>query len=271
MAGSVLQNPFARPVQQQQQQSQNKPQGQEGPISNVIPPEDNINPPDPNDPNKRIDPNKKKPEENDPMLDFGKLWEDPPVDPNNPPPEKPTTFLPKIDPAKIAETLGKIDFSKAITPEESAAIKAGGDNAQAAHLSVLNKSLRQSMMTMFNVATRLVEQGLSNAEGRFLGKVPDHVKDIMVSNDLTANDPLMSNPAFAPLVESTRQRFQEKFPKATPAQISKATKAYIQELVKSATAPEKIDEPDNTKKLATGATDADWSKWIEEELKKELP
>lgn len=268
MAGSVLQNPFARPVQQQQQQQQQPPKPPEGPISTVIPPEDNLDPPDPKN---RVDPKNKKPGSDDPMLDFAKLWEDPPVDPNNPPPEKPTTFLPKIDPAKIAETLGKIDFSKSITPEESAAIKAGGDAAQAAHLSVLNKSHRQAMMTMFNVATRLVEQGLSNAEGRFMGQVPSHVKDIMVSNDLTSNDPLMSNPAFAPLVESTRQRFQEKFPKATPAQISKATKAYIQELVKSATAPALKPEEDNTKKLATGATDADWGKWIEEELAKELP
>src|SRR6266853_657433 len=243
MAGSVLQNPFTKPVQQQIPQPQPGNKGIEGPISTVIPPEDNI---DRVEPSNKIDPNKKKEGSDDPMLDFAKLWEDPPVDPNNPPPEKPTTFLPKIDPAKIAETLGKIDFSKSITPEESAAIKAGGDGAQAAHLSVLNKALRQSMMTMFNVSTRLVEQGLTSAEERFLDRVPGHVKDIMVSDNLTANDPLMSNPAFAPLVESTRQRFQEKFPKATPIQIAKATKAYIQELVKSATAPEEIKVEDNT-------------------------
>src|SRR6266513_1020753 len=154
MAGSVLQNPFAKPAPQQQQtqQLQNK---QEGPISTVIPPEDNL---DPQDPTKKVDPSKKKAGSDDPMLDFKSLWEDPPVDPEHPPEPEPTTFLPKIDPAKIAETLGKIDFSKSITPEESAAIKAGGDGAEAAHRSVLNKSLQQSMMTMFNVATRLVEQ-----------------------------------------------------------------------------------------------------------------
>lgn len=264
MAGSVLQNPFAKQPAQPLPQpgAGGEPQLKQ---STVIPPEDNID-----DPTKQpIDPNKKKASD-DPMMDFSTLWENPPVDPEHPEPEVPSGFLPKIDPAKIAETLGKIDFSKSISPEESAAIKAGGDGAQVAHLSVLNKSLRQSMMTMFNVAHKMVEQGLTNAEGRFLGKVPSHVKDIMVGNELTANDPLMSHPAFAPLVESTRQRFQEKFPKATPAQISKATKAYIQEFVKTATKPAEVIADDNTKKLASGAGDADWSKWIEEELKRDV-
>lgn len=262
MPSSVIQNPFAKQPVQQQQQQQPNPQNVD-PKSTVIPPEDNID----DDPNKRIDPNKKKASD-DPMMDFSKLWENPPVDPEHPEPEESKTFLPKIDPAKIAETLGKIDFSKAITPEESAAIKAGGDGAHAAHLSVLNKSLRQSMMTMFNVAHRMVEQGLTNAEGKFLGKVPSHVKNIMVESDLTASDPLMSNPAFAPMVEAARQRYQEKFPKATPTQIATAVKAYLKEFVKSASAPETKVEEDNAKKLSTGAGDADWEKWIDEELQK---
>jgi len=263
MAGSVLQNPFAKPAPQQTvvtQQPQNKDQLQ----STVIPPEDNI---DAGDPNKKVDPNKKGAGD-DPMMDFSKLWEDEPVDPNKQIEPKETGFLPKIDPAKIAETLGKIDFSKSMTPEEATAITGGGEKATQAHLSVLNKSLRQSMMTMFNVAHKMVEQGLTNAEGRFLERVPSHVKNIMVESDLTATDPLMSNPAFSPMVEAARQRFQEKFPKATPVQITKAVSAYLKDMVKAATKPEVTIEEDNAKKLTKGAADADWDKWIEAEISK---
>lgn len=266
MAGSILQNPFAKPTQQQQPQNQQAlPAGQlPNPNqlqSNIIPPED--------DPIGNVSGTPKLGD--DPMMDFKSLWENTPDDPKNPTVPEETNFLPKIDPAKIAETLSRIDFSKFATPEESAAITAGGEGATKAHSSILNKSLRQSMMTMFNVSQRMVEQGLTNAEGRFLGKVPSHVKDVMIESDLTASDPqYMSNPAFAPLVESTRQRYQEKFPKATPVQISSAVKAYLQEFVKVGSKKAETTPEDNAQKLSKGSADAEWDKWIEAELNKSL-
>src|SRR6266540_2742519 len=121
-AGSVLVNPFAKPAQQvQQTQVQQPPQvTQDGKSiqSGVNPPGNELD---------EIDPatgKKKVPIEDDPMMDFTKLWENPLVDPKNPPEPEETSFLPKFDPAKIAETLGKIDFSKSALPEELAAITA---------------------------------------------------------------------------------------------------------------------------------------------------
>jgi len=268
-AGTVLVNPFAKPTSQPQNQSgiqQNQPVSQDGkPIqSGVIPPGDNLD---------EIDPTtgkKKTPVEDDPMMDFTKLWENPPIDPKNPPEPEETSFLPKFDPAKIAETLGKIDFSKSALPEELTAITAGGENATKAHISILNKSLRQAMMTMFNVNQRMVESGLTKAQERFLNQVPSHVKNIIVESDLTRDNPIMSNPAYAPLVESTRLRFQEKFPKATPAQVSNAVQKYLTSFVEAATKKEAPQVTDNTKKLKSGAGDADWEKWIEPELQQAL-
>src|SRR5712691_7230922 len=160
MAGSVLQNPFAKqPIQQSLNPSGNVERKQIQ--STIIPPEDNLE----TDPNKKVI--NKGDESKDPMMDFSKLWENPPEDSEHPKTPEDTSFLPKIDPAKIAETLGKIDFSKASTSEELTAIAAGGENATKAHISVLNKSLRQAMMTMFNVSQRMIESGLTNAEGKF--------------------------------------------------------------------------------------------------------
>src|SRR5258706_3996995 len=106
MAGSVIQNPFMKTTQQPQNQSINDP------ANKVVDPNKTLNDPV-NKVDPAADPNKKAPGEgDDPMLDFPKLWEDDPVDPNNPPEVEPTTFLPTMDPAKLQENFNKIDFSK---------------------------------------------------------------------------------------------------------------------------------------------------------------
>lgn len=262
MAGSVIANPFAKPAPQAR--SVNDPSNQIADPNKAL--NDPANKGDPG-----IDPNKKILDKgDDPMLDFKTLWENEPEDPEHPKEPEDTSFLPKIDPTKLAEGLNKIDFSKYATTEELAAITAGGEGATKAHQSILNKSLRQSMLTMFNLSHRLVESGLSKAQDRFLGKVPSHVKNILVDGNLTKSSKLMSNPAFAPMIETAKQRFQEKFPKASADQVSNAVDRYMQELVKEATAKEKNEDPDNPAKLKTGAGDADWDQWIEEELKQSL-
>lgn len=265
MPTTVLQNPFTQKAASQQPQNlqqQQQPQNKSGVVPGKGEQDPPITDPDNKDPLK-----KEEHSSDDPMMDFSKLWDNPPIDPKNPPEIEETNFLPALDPTKLGETLSKIDFTKNATPEESAAIKAGGDAAEAAHRSVLNKSLRQAMLTSFNVTHKMVESGLTKAQDRFLGKVPSHVKDIIVKSNLTKSSKIMSNPAFAPLIESTRQRFQEKFPKATPDQVSSAVEKYMQDFVKAASTDEEKPPVDNNTKLTTGATDADWDEWLEPELK----
>ena len=264
MAGSVIQNPFMKTTQQPQNKSVNDPSNAITDPNKTV--NDPINKVDPN-----ADPNKKTPGEgDDPMLDFKGLWEDDPVDPNNPPEKEPTSFLPTIDPAKLQENFNKIDFSKYATPEETAAIVAGGEGAAKAHASILNKSMRQAMLTMFTASSKMVEAGLTTAQERFLKKVPSHVKDILVEGNLTKSSKLMSNPAFSPMIEAARQRYQEKFPKATAEQISNAVERYLQEFVKQATVKEDTGEPTNVEKLKKGDGSADWEDWIKPELEKAL-
>jgi len=264
MAGSVIQNPFMKTTQQPQNKSVNDP-------ANVIADSNKAlnDPANKTDPN--ADPNKKAEDKgDDPMLDFKGLWEDDPVDPNNPPEVEPTTFLPTIDPVKLQENFNKIDFSKYASPEETAAIIAGGEGAAKAHSSILNKSMRQAMLTMFTASSKMVEAGLTTAQERFLKKVPGHVKNVLVEGNLTKSSKLMSNPAFAPMIEGARQRYQEKFPKATADQISNAVERYLQEFVKQATVKDETGEPTNTEKLKKGDGSADWEDWIKPELEQAL-
>lgn len=217
------------------------------------------------DPNKKVVNNPG--EGNDPLLQFGELWQD---DPNNKAadPAENTGYLPKIDPAKLQEMIGKMDFTKSITPEQLAAINAGGEGATKTLLQVMNSVTQQALLTAFTANSKMVEAGLNIASTRFLEKVPTHVKDVITTNALSSSNPIMNDPAFAPVVESIRQRYQERFPKATPSQIENSVNAYFDDMAsKMSTAKNKKANPTatNDKLLKTGSPDADWESWLNNE------
>lgn len=217
-----------------------------------------------------IDPSKNT-EGNDPLMQFDKLWQDEPDDPNNPKPKKPSTFLPEIDNKKLGEMLGKMDFTKSITPEQLQNINGGGEKATQTLLEVINSATRQALAVAFQSSSRMTERGLSTAQDRFLDRVPDRVKDIMISNGLTNSSVIMKDPAYAPMVDGVRSRFQQRYPKATPAQIEGAVNKYFDDMaVKISGAKSKKDvEPSNQDKLRKGAGDADWDAWLDTELQKD--
>jgi len=271
---SVLKNPFSSVPAQSLGDPNNKanqgPQNQPNPNARQQPksgmqPDPIENQIDDNNP----DPDSKNKEGNDPLLEFGKLWENEVEDPKNPKPKEPTSFLPVIDPRKLGEMVGKMDFTKSVTPEQLTKITAGGEEATKALLDVINNVGRQAVTVAFHSSTRLAEKGISNAQERFLEKVPSHVKDIMVQNGLSDSSAIMKNPAYAPLVEGVRARFQARYTKASPSQIESAVNQYFSKMAADITgAQEKKDSPvaNNADKLRKGSPDADWENWLQSEL-----
>jgi len=195
-----------------------------------------------------------------------KLWENEPRDPNAPDPDEDSGYLPKIKPEDLQKRIGQIDFKKAIKPEQIEALKAGGDGAVAAQMDILNTVGQQIMLTAFTATQNMIERGLTTAEGKFLGKVPNHVKDIMIEDGLTSSNKIMKDARFAPQVEAVRRRFQQKFPKATPKAIENAVNAHFDEMVKLATAKPTTNPDDesleNDKALKMGSPTADWENWF---------
>lgn len=200
-------------------------------------------------------------------VDFGKLWDNEEVDPNKQSPQD-EAYLPKIDPAKLQETIGKVDFSKGIKPEQLTAIATGGEGAAAALAQIVNQVGQQSLLTAFTAANKMIESGLKNAEGRFLGKVDPRITDLLSANNLFASNPAAKDPKFAPMVEGVRKQIQQKYPKFNPGQVEAAVNKYFEDFVSKGTkkAPVKTEdelEIDNTNMLKKGAPGADWEKWFE--------
>lgn len=219
---------------------------------------------------------KKKPKEgepgHDPMTDFDTLWHPNVGDDGKPVPDSDDegTYMPSIKPENFSKMLEKMDFTRNITPEEDAAITAGGAEGAKAMRSILNKSHRQNFATMFNAVTKMTEAGFKSAQGRFMKGVPDSVREMMVDNGLSQSNPIMKNPAFAPMVGAIRKQLQKKHPKATAAEIETSVNAYFNDMadnISSSKADKTKDKPrDNATKLREGAGDANFEEWFESEL-----
>lgn len=215
------------------------------------------------------DPNKKK-EADDPLLKFDTLWQ-PNVGKDGKPIVEDKTSKPYLqyDAKKLNEMVEKVDFTRDITPEEWKAVGEGGENAVSAISGILNKVTRKSFLTAFQASTKLAEQGFHSARERFAGEVPEHVRDLILDSELSS-DPIMKNPAFAPVVKTVKQQYLAKFPKASPAELNAAVKQYFQYMGKELNAPPKKDNApeltDNAAKLRRGAPDSDFFEWLGAEV-----
>lgn len=229
----------------------------------------------PDDPN-NTDPTKKTTNQpgpgDDPLLKFESLWQ-PNVDkdgkplqsndPNNSP------YLPQLDPKKLDGMVNGMDFTRGIAVEDWKAIGEGGEAAIGAVAKIMNHVGRQAFRHSFQASNKLAEAGFGNARERFVGDIPNHVRDIVVDNELAADNPIMKNPAFAPLVNTVKQQYLDKFPKATPADLNNAVRQYFAYLAKEMNIPnkDKTQTDSNTQKLRKGSVDADFEQWLGEDIK----
>jgi hypothetical protein len=263
---NVLQNPFA-------QATNNGPQfndpGRRSPTGIQQQPNQQQQENDPSvtnlEDNKGFNPdlgNNNKKQSNDPMLEFDKLWEDTPVDPKNPPKEF-KGYLPEIDQTKFQEQLGKLDFSKSISPETMQKLLTGGPEAAEAWPEMINAIGRQSFAMAFNASTKMTNAGLQNAEKRFTEDlIPNSIQNRLV-NDTFSDNPLAQDPEVAGFLNQIKKQYTAKFPKASPKAISDAANKYLESIAAKATKkPNQDSELDNNTKLSRGLDGADWEEWI---------
>lgn len=177
----------------------------------VVPADPNAAPAEPNLPKSPLDP-------------FQDLWETPKIDPNKP---KPEVIDLSLDPVKLKEIVSKANFAQNITPENIAAIQAGGDGAMAAFQETLNTVAQQTMLQSTLVANKLVEQAVAKMTLEQEAKIPELVRQSATNSSLVEANPLYSDPAVKPMVEMAQSQLAIKFPDATPAELTKMSKDFI--------------------------------------------
>jgi hypothetical protein len=284
---ALLSNPFiTTPQQSQQPQSGNMtPTGdqnnfQQTPTGNQSPNSQNgLIPPNVNNSqqggNNQLPTGNQQPagnnQEGDPLSDFSKLWDNDPPDPNNQQPQQPTTYLPPIDQNRFNQMLGQLDFTRNVTPEQKAALAAGGESAVQTMMEVVNMATRNAFAMGFQGTQRLIETGLGTAKDRFTADIPNYVKEQMSLDGLTSSNPIMRDPAYSKLVTDVRGQIQQKHPKATPSQVETAVNKYFDDMVgklsQAKTQNSQVSNEDqNAAKLKSGAADANWEDWFTEAI-----
>ena len=159
-----------------------------------------------------------------PLAQYKELWDDVPVDQNNPTTPSGNLALTQENVSKI---VGKVDFTQSVTPEALAAITGGGEEAVTALASVINAVGQQSLTQATLVSNKLAEQAMERALEARDARIPSMIRDANASSHLAETNPVFTNPAVKPVIEATQQQLQAKFPNATPAELTKMTQDYI--------------------------------------------
>ena len=163
------------------------------------------------------------PEDSSPLAPFKQLWEDVPVDPNNP--TKPTAPV-ALDPKEVQDLVAKIDLTTVITPEQKAAITAGGEEGQAAFVAALNAVSQNTLAQATLASSKLAERNIQTAVERATASLPDLVRQSINANHLAESNPVFNNPAIKPVLDEARGRLEVQFPSESPAQITQRVNDY---------------------------------------------
>lgn len=157
-----------------------------------------------------------------PLDPFKDLWDTKGV-------EKPNTdpVVVPLDTDKLQEVMGKVDLASVVTPEVMAVIAAGGEDATKAMMGAMNNIAQQSMMQSTVVANKLVENAVEKTIKAMEAKIPGLVKAQSVDNSLAETNPLFSDPAVAPIIESTKVQLLTKYPNATTAEITDMAQKFV--------------------------------------------
>jgi hypothetical protein len=191
-----------------------------------------------------------------PLDTFKDIWQTPTntdADPSGP-------MFAGVDPQALMASAGKVDFAKAVTPEQLQAISAGGEGAMAAFAGAMNKVAQTVFAQSAFATTKIVDQAMTRQQENFAKQLPSMVKKFSVNENLQTNNPLLSNPALTPLVSALTDQLTRKNPSATSAEIQGQVNDYFSALG-TTFAPKPVETP-ATRAAAKAAKADDWSAFL---------
>ena len=187
-----------------------------------------------------------------PLDKVSKIWE---TDPNAAKAGEPQSFA--LDPTKLAEAAGKIDFTKAITPEILQKIQGGGQDALAALLPAINQAAQQSFQQSLLAANKMTEAAMVRVREQQEAQMPAMFKKFTTGENIVQANPAFNNPAVRPVVEALQTVLIQKNPNASSTEIQQQISDFFgamgQTFAPAAPAP----------KNQSGRKQEDWSTFLE--------
>lgn len=161
-----------------------------------------------------------------PLDKFNDLFK---IDPNANPQNSNTPIF-NIDPQKMMEAAGKVNFAQVVTPESLQAIQGGGEAAATAFAEALNKVAQQVYAQSAIASTQLIEKALGKARENFTAEIPSLIKAQNLTESLRNENPAFAHPAAQPVVSMIQENLRLKNPNATVQELQDLTRQYFNTL-----------------------------------------
>lgn len=186
----------------------------------------------------------------DPLANFANLWE--PVS-NKDDSASLADF--RLDPTKLQEVVSKASFTGTVTPDHLRAIANGGEDAVKAFQDSLNSVAQNVMMQATLAANKMTEQMVSKALAAQEAKFPKLIKQHNTAEQLSAANPLFSNPAVKPILEAVQYQLQAKNPNASASEIVAMSQDFVRVLSEQLGNKQTASSPQDSNEM-------DWSKFF---------
>lgn len=158
-----------------------------------------------------------------PLDQWQDIWQ---TDPNAAPPAG--NFVPeKLDAPKLQEVMSKVDLKTAVTPENLAAIQAGGEGATEALMNSMNSIAQSTLVQSALVTNKMVEQAVQKTQEAMMKQIPDLIKKQGLTNALNETNKIYSNPAVAPVIDAVKSQLATKFPEATTQELTQKAQDFV--------------------------------------------
>lgn len=178
-----------------------------------------------------------------------------PVDPKDVKPQFDPSTLFNLDPTKLDEAIGNIDFTQGISQEDAAAIVQGGEGALVALRNIVNGATRQAFKNSTIATTKMVESGISKSLPAVDDRVKNHLRTSEVRASLRESNPAFNSPHAAVMLDVLQDKFIAKYPNASADEITRMATEFLQDFG-SQFAPKAPVNPNAPK-------DTDWERWFE--------
>lgn len=192
------------------------------------------------------------PEPASPLDKYKDLWQPVATDPNAPQQQQ------SVDPAKLMDAARKVDFSSALNQETLAKVAAGGDEAIKALLESFNSFGQQVYGQSAVTTARIVEQAVAQARDQFISEIPTVIKNQGARNKVFDDNPAFKHPAIAPMIDAQVQQLAQKFPKASPAELTSMAKDHLQAMAALISPPKATGSADGK----TSDQGVDWDAYM---------
>lgn len=176
-----------------------------------------------------------------PEARLAEAWKMAPVDPNKQPPTGPRPYFGNVDPAKIAAAAKSMNFLNGV--DQALVEKAKGGDAEA-FMAVVNASNQKTFETAMLALPGIIEPVLQQAEARQAERAPALFQQLQLRT-ARASDPVLQNPAVAPVVEALKTTIASQNPQATPDQVMELVQQRIADLGHVLTPLQKKQQEDN--------------------------